>query len=45
LSCLKKIGGTLTIDATSQLKDLSGLKEVSGSVIVLVKISLMQKHF
>ncbi len=45
LSFLKKIGGTLTIDSASQLKNMSGLEEILGSVMVHAKDKQSAKEF
>ena len=45
LSFLKKIGGTLTVDTSSQLKNLNGVKEILGSVFVHAKNESCAKEF
>ena len=45
LSSLKRIGGTLTVDSASQLKDLSGIEKVLGSVMVHAKNEFCAREF
>ena len=42
---LQKVGDNLTIDASSKLKDLSGLKKVGGKITVLAKNPEEMKGF